>query len=87
MRTDLSPTSSSIEPASRPDIAAVTLAKVFQQNRPFRYAGIGSRKTPRARDFDAVVRSGGAFGADIAFESGAGDRLEIPGTICLRSQL
>ena len=57
--------------------------------RPRYYAGIGSRKTPRsvlrvmtecARTLSAMgytLRSGGAPGADTAFELGAGTRKEI----------
>lgn len=53
------------------------------------YAGIGSRETPRnicqvmtdtARQlalFGFILRSGGADGADLAFEAGAGDRKRI----------
>lgn len=53
------------------------------------YAGIGSRKTPavilermtlaaqRLAGMGYVLRSGGADGADTAFERGAGDRKEI----------
>ncbi len=53
------------------------------------YAGIGSRKTPKnilammtaiaigKRSNDCILRSGGADGADTAFEEGAGDQKEI----------
>ena len=53
------------------------------------YAGIGSRKTPSdildimtqtaeyMRDLGWILRSGGAEGADTAFEKGAGDLKEI----------
>mgnify|MGYP006307016045 CR=1 FL=1 len=53
------------------------------------YAGIGSRKTPfevldkmknmalALQNVDYILRSGGARGADSAFESGAGDKKEI----------
>jgi predicted Rossmann fold nucleotide-binding protein DprA/Smf involved in DNA uptake len=53
------------------------------------YAGVGSRQTPenilhlmtriamRMAELGWVLRSGGAKGADYAFEKGAGDKKEI----------
>lgn len=55
----------------------------------FVYTGIGSRETPLAiknlmteiamhmASYDWILRSGGANGADLAFETGAGEKKEI----------
>ena len=58
-------------------------------NSKLYYTGVGSRKTPvyflklitmiaeRLRKQNYILRSGGALGADVAFESGAGKQKEI----------
>ena len=60
-----------------------------QQNAPVKYyAGIGSRETPenilkmmteiaKGLSRNYILRSGGAAGADSAFEKGAGDKKQI----------